>query len=186
MQGYTYIFIHTHCVYVSVCVYEIHDRKENSWSWGKKVWSWFELTNEPILCTCAPSLCLRINVITLENLPLHLGEILPHLSRFSSSVGFSLKPPLISCFLPQKMCPLMCLWNGGGNQCWNAIDCWRHWDGSKLAEGIRSLHSELVLIVITTTPVDSHYQTKLGNSDPVSSTQFIEETTEVQIGNWLV
>lgn len=60
------------------------------------------------------------------------------------------------------------------------MGCWRHWDGSKLAEGIRSLHSELVLIVITTTPVDSHYQTNLGNSDPVSSTQFIEETTETQ------
>lgn len=38
MQGYTYIFIHTNCVYVNVCVCEVHnDRKENSVPWGKKV-----------------------------------------------------------------------------------------------------------------------------------------------------
>lgn len=38
MQGYTYIFIYTHYVYVSVSVCEIHnDRKENTVPWGKKV-----------------------------------------------------------------------------------------------------------------------------------------------------
>lgn len=116
--------------------------------------------NEPILCVYAPSLPLHINAISLEILPSIFGKFC-HISQGSAQV----QPSLILHSSHQKMCPLIWLWNWGGHQCWGAIDCLRHLDWSKLAEGTRSLYLELVLIVIMNTPSDSHYETNFGNSD---------------------
>lgn len=62
-----------------------------------------------------------------------------------------------------------------------------HWcqgpgDGSKLT-GLEVHTQNVCLVVITTTPGDSHQQAGLGNTDPVLYPQFMEEKTEAHRGN---
>ena len=172
---------------VCVCVWSSpwHRREEDWGPWGKAVSSrvylnLIFLTREPIPCTFALLLTLHRNVLSGKSFPSSLpGKSCPISSDIAQVKPLPWSLPWNHVPYHQGMWPAPQLWDGGGLL---VLGCRRMWGtlgmGASWLKELGVFTQNLYFVCITTTPGDSYYRGSLGNSDPVLSPQFIEETTE--------